>query len=178
MTNLANGLVYVVKQVAGGVAGVALVAAVFDITNEQPATMDQRWLVVFVPLLTLGLLVAFHTAPRDVPPALLAVLVAFMLYRWGTDNWNVHVGAFVGAAVTMVLAHLWEARTRRPAAIISLPAIVFLVSGSIGFRGLASLSSGDTALGGAQVMQMFTVAAAMTAGVIIATGLFSRKTEL
>ncbi len=178
LTNLANGLVYMVKQVAGGAAGVALVAAVFDVTNEQPATMDQWWLAVFVPLLTLGLLVAFQTAPRDIPPALLAVLVAFMLYRVGSDNWNVQVGAFLGAAVTMVLAHLWEARTRRPAAIISLPAIVFLVSGSIGFRGLASLSSGDTALGSAQFLQMFTVAAAMTAGVIIATGLFSGKTEL
>lgn len=177
LTNLANGLVYMVKQVAGGVAGAALVAAVFDVTNGQPATMDQRWFGVFVPLLTLALLVAFQTAPRDIPPALLAVLVAFMLYRWGTDNWNVQVGAFLGAAITMVLAHLWEARTRRPAAIISLPAIVFLVSGSIGFRGLASLSSGDTSLGGAQLLQMFTVAAAITAGVIFATGLFSRKTE-
>ena len=178
LTNLTNGLLYMVKQVLGGVAGAALVAAVFEVSSEPAETMDQWWLAIFVPLLTLGLLIAFQTAPRDIVPALLGVLVAFLLYRVGSDNANVHVGAFLGTVVTMVFAQLWEARTHRPAAIISLPAIVFLVSGSIGFRGLASLSSGDTDLASAQVLQMFTVALAITAGVIIATGLFRKKTEL
>lgn len=178
LTNLANGLVYLVKQVAGLAAGGFLVAVVFDVTNEQAPTMGQAWQIVFVPLLTLGLLLAFQSTPRDILPALLAVLIAFVVYRLGLITWNVNVGAFLGAVVTVVLAHLWEARTRRPAVMISMPAIVFLVSGSIGFRGLASLSGGDTSVGGSQFLQMFTVAIAITAGVIVATGLFRRKTEL
>jgi uncharacterized membrane protein YjjB (DUF3815 family) len=103
--------------------------------------------------------------------------VAFLLYRVGTDTWNVNVGAFLGAVATMVLAHLWEARTHRPAAIISLPAIVFLVNGSIGFRGLASLSSGESDLAGAQLAQMFTVALAITAGIIITAALLPDNAE-
>lgn len=178
LTNLADGLVYLLKQVAGGLAGAVLVASIIDVGNAQPTTMDPRWEILFVPLLTLGLLLAFQSAPRDLLPATLAVLLAYVVFAWGMDTWNVNVGVFLSAATITALAILWEARTRRPAVVIAMPVIAFLVSGSIGFRGLASLSSGDVDTAGAQLLQMFTVAVAITAGVMVATALFRRRSTL
>jgi hypothetical protein len=42
-----------------------------------------------------------------------------------------------------------------------------LVSGTIGFRGLASMAVGDLALGAQQFFQMFFVAMTIVAGIMI-----------
>ena len=47
---------------------------------------------------------------------------------------------------------------------------IILVSGTIGFRGLATMASGDMALGAQQFIQMFIVALTIMVGVLI--GLF------
>ena len=62
-----------------------------------------------------------------------------------------NLGAFLGTVLTVTFANPPEARTRRPAVIITLAAIVFLVSGSIGFRGPASPSEGNTDLARVQL---------------------------
>ena len=42
-----------------------------------------------------------------------------------------------------------------------------LVSGTIGFRGLASMAGGDVLLGAEQFFQMFVVALTIVAGIMI-----------
>ena len=48
-----------------------------------------------------------------------------------------------------------------------IPAIVLLVSGSIGFRGLASMAGGDLLLGAQQFLQMFVVAMTIFVGIVV-----------
>lgn len=62
--------------------------------------------------------------------------------------------------------------------IVLLPAIVFLVSGSIGFRGLVAMSSGNTALGQSEFIQMFVVALTIGAGVIVGNTLYRPRITL
>lgn len=47
------------------------------------------------------------------------------------------------------------------------PAIVMLDSGTIGFRGLASMAGGDLALGVEQFAQMFVVAMTIVVGIMV-----------
>ena len=65
---------------------------------------------------------------------------------------DLHVGAFLGAVLVMAYGTAWEIRTRRPSTIVTLPAIVLMVSGSIGFRGLAALTQGDLSRGNARIL--------------------------
>jgi uncharacterized membrane protein YjjB (DUF3815 family) len=67
----------------------------------------------------------------------------------------------------VVVANIWARKTGRPTSIVLIPAIVLLVSGSIGFRGLASMAQGDLALGVQQFFQMFVVAMTILAGIMI-----------
>ena len=67
----------------------------------------------------------------------------------------------------MVIANLWARQTGRPTSIVLIPAIVMLVSGTIGFRGLASMAGGDLLLGAQQFLQMFVVAMTIFAGIVV-----------
>ena len=73
----------------------------------------------------------------------------------------------VGTVVAVVVANLWARQTGRPTSIVLIPAIVVLVSGSIGFRGLAAMTEGEWLLGVRQFSQMFVVALTIFAGILV-----------
>jgi uncharacterized membrane protein YjjB (DUF3815 family) len=63
--------------------------------------------------------------------------------------------------------------------IVLTPAIVFLVSGSIGFRGVAEIfAGGDAQEGMEQFIQMFVVAMVISLGVLAGNTLVFPKTTL
>ena len=66
----------------------------------------------------------------------------------------------------------------RPTLIVLLPAIILLVSGSIGFRGLAAIVSGQTAAEEQQFLQMFVVALTIAAGLLVGNTFVGPKTSL
>jgi len=78
----------------------------------------------------------------------------------------------------VVFANLWARKTRRPTSIVLLPAIILLVSGSIGFRGLAAMASGQAAIGEQQFMQMFIVALTIAAGLLIGNTIVKPQASL
>jgi uncharacterized membrane protein YjjB (DUF3815 family) len=78
-----------------------------------------------------------------------------------------NLGNLLGTIVAVVIANLWARKTGRPSSIVLIPAIVMLVSGTIGFRGLASMAEGELLLGVQQFLQMFIVAITILAGILI-----------
>lgn len=80
---------------------------------------------------------------------------------------DANLGNLVGTIFAVVIANLWARQTGRPTSIVLIPAIIMLVSGSIGFRGLASMAGGDVLLGAQQFSQMFVVAMTIVAGIMI-----------
>lgn len=78
-----------------------------------------------------------------------------------------NLGNLVGTIVAVVIANLWARQTGRPTSIVLIPAIVMLVSGTIGFRGLTSMAGGDLALGVEQFAQMFVVAMTIVVGIMV-----------
>ena len=91
---------------------------------------------------------------------------------------NVDLGNFLGTVFAVIFANIWSSRTNRAASIVLLPAIVLLVSGSIGFRGFVSYTSGNTQLGQQQFAHMFVVAATIAMGLILGNSLAKPKTTL
>jgi uncharacterized membrane protein YjjB (DUF3815 family) len=78
-----------------------------------------------------------------------------------------NLGNLLGTIIAVVLANLWSRKTGRPTSIVLIPAIVMLVSGTIGFRGLAAMAEGELLLGVQQFLQMFIVAITILAGILI-----------
>lgn len=168
--NLKSGLITLIKQIAGAIIGV-VIASVFvtaTITVAEPqAPVDQKWMLLYFPLLLIGLAFAFQVSRRDLPWTVLISAVAFLGVLAGSSIMNANLGNLLGTIIAVVVSNLWARKTGRPASIVLIPAIVMLVSGTIGFRGLATMASGDMALGVHQFFQMFIVAMTLVAGIMI-----------
>jgi len=165
--NLMGGLVYLVKQFVGGWIGVGVVDAVIDVPSAVGTAPDLRWQWLFVPVLCIGLCLAFQTSRRDFAWACLSCGVAYTGFLAGTELFGANLGNLLGAVVAVVFSNAWATRTGRPTSIVLVPAIILLVSGTIGFRGLASLASGDVTLGAEQMTRMFVVAITVGAGLLV-----------
>ncbi|MCB9105492.1 MAG: threonine/serine exporter family protein [Anaerolineales bacterium] len=177
--NLMSGFVYLVKQIAGAWLGVGLVSIFFTIpTTSAGTTVNRTWLWLFMPLLIIGLCVIFQTARRDFLWACVACAIAYGGIVLGSFIVNANLGNFLGTILAVVFANLWARQTKRPISIVLLPAIILLVSGSIGFRGLAAIAEGKTDVGVQQFSQMFIVALTIAAGLLVGNTVVRPKVTL
>ncbi|HSM16914.1 MAG TPA: threonine/serine exporter family protein [Gemmatimonadales bacterium] len=166
--NLVSGLICLAKQIAGGWLGIVAAASIVPVVAAGPASpVRALWVQLLFPLLLVGLALAFQTARRDLPWAVLVSGLAYLGIMAGSSILDSNLGNLVGTVIAVVAAHLWSRRTARPSSIVLIPAIVMLVSGSIGFRGLASMAGGQVLLGAQQFLQMFVVAMTILVGISI-----------
>lgn len=178
-TNLLNGLVYLAEQVLGAWLGVAIMVW---LVNPPPATksmpVPDSWLWIFMPLLVVGLCVVFQTSRQDFVWASVSCGLAYATSLVAENLWNSNLGTLSAAAITAMFSNVWAARTRRPTSIVLVPAIIVLVSGSVGFRGLAALAEGRTTHGVEQLLEMFIVAVMVTAGLLVGNTIVRPRTTL
>ncbi len=168
MANLMSGMICLVKQIAGGWLGFTTVSFAVSWAAAEPATpVDSFWVQLFFPLLLVGLCLAFQTSRRDLPWAVLVSGIAYLGIMAGGSILDANLGNLFGTIIAVVAANLWARQTGRPTSIVLIPAIVMLVSGTIGFRGLASIAEGELLLGAQQFFQMFVVALTIVAGIMI-----------
>ena len=179
MANLMRGLVVLAKQVAGAWIGVGLALAVASVPEAVPGTpLAPAWIWFFVVLLSAGLCVAFQTGTRDFLAACAGCIVAYGGIALGSALVGSNLGNLLGTIIAVAFANLWARKTGRPTSIVLLPAIILLVSGSIGFRGLVKIAEGDVLLGTQQFVQMFVVAATISLGLLVGNSLFRPKLTL
>jgi uncharacterized membrane protein YjjB (DUF3815 family) len=88
------------------------------------------------------------------------------------------LGVLVGAVALGVLANAYARLLKRPAQVVSVPAVLLLVPGSLGLRGLASLFDRDTLTGVESVFATFVIATAIVAGLLIANAVVSPRRSL
>jgi uncharacterized membrane protein YjjP (DUF1212 family) len=179
VANLMNGLVYLAKQFIGAWLGVGVVGLAWSVAAAAPgAAVSSEWLWLMMPLLIVSLCVAFQTPRRDFLWATLICAAAYGGILLGSQLAGGNLGNLLGTVVAVVCANLWARKTLRPTSITLLPAIVLLVSGSIGFRGLVAVAVGQTAAGEQQFLQMFVVALTIAAGLLVGNTLVRPKTTL
>ena len=177
--NLMGGLVYLAKQFVGAWIGVGLVGIVGSLpTAAAGAPVDPTWLWLAMPVLIVALCVAFQTPRRDFLWAALVCAAAYGGILLGSHLAGGNLGNLLGTIIAVVCANLWARKILRPTSIVLLPAIVLLVSGSIGFRGLAAISAGQVATGEQQFLQMFVVALTIAAGLLVGNTIVRPKASL
>ena len=179
LANLMSGIVYLVKQIAGAWLGVGMMSMLLSVPAATAGTpIDARWLWLFMPLLIIALCLCFQTSRRDFFAACVGCAVAYGGVLLGSAITGSNLGNLIGTIIAVMFANLWARKTGRPTSIVLLPAIILLVSGSIGFRGLASMATGQTALGEQQFLQMFIVALTIAAGILVGNTLSRPRVTL
>ena len=96
----------------------------------------------------------------------------------GSTGMESQLGVLVGAFALGALANVYARWLKRPAQVVSVPAVLLLVPGSLGLRGLASLLDRDTVTGVESVVATAIVATAIVAGLLIANAVVSPRRSL
>jgi uncharacterized membrane protein YjjB (DUF3815 family) len=85
------------------------------------------------------------------------------------------LGAFVGAVAIGLVAHLNARLRARPVWLVTVPGVLVLVPGSIGYRSLLDLVDRDVATSIETGFQMILTAAGIVFGLLLADGLGARS---
>ena len=88
---------------------------------------------------------------------------------------GVELGTFAGALAVGLAGSAYERLKRRPAAVVSVPGILMLVPGSVGFRGLTSLIERQAVAGVETIFSMILTVVALVAGLLIAAAVIPER---
>ncbi len=141
-----------------------------------PLPILAQW--VALALAPLAYKVLFQARHRDTPWIVAAAVLAFVGARAGALWLGPLLGAGLGAFL-LGLASNTLARVRlRPASITTVPGLLVLVPGSIGFRGVTSFLSQDTLSGLELVTHMLAIAMSLVCGLLLAGVAFPSQRTL
>ena len=98
----------------------------------------------------------------------LSVLVAWAGSTLGTAYLGPYPGAAAAAWLVGMTGSLWGRWHHKPAALLTVPGLLLLVPGSIGFRGVVSALTGDVVVGMDLLLQMGVTAFALATGLLAA----------
>jgi uncharacterized membrane protein YjjB (DUF3815 family) len=178
---LVNSLTVLILLVAGGWLGTTLLEPLSgSAETEGDFVIPNAWQALFGPLLLACLCVLFQVSWRNFGWAYINLCIAFVSF-WGglyVSGGRKNVGVFLSSVMVSVYAQAWARWKDRPQSIVLLPVMTLLVSGSIGFRGLITWTSGDKDDGMDQFLQMFVVAFLIIAGLLVGNFLVNANTTL
>jgi uncharacterized membrane protein YjjB (DUF3815 family) len=170
MASLIGGLVTLAWLLFGAYLGFFIVDRAASIPNTVGKPVPGYWQALFVPLLCVGLAIAFQTAYRDFSWSILCQGLAYCIvvgFSYLPQDEADDIGMVASSIVMTLFSNIWSRWKDKPTQIILIPSIVLQVSGTIGFRGIISLQVGDTEVGTQQFLRMFHVAFLIYIGVAI-----------
>ncbi|HEU0031018.1 MAG TPA: threonine/serine exporter family protein [Kofleriaceae bacterium] len=152
----------------------ALVTVQYAAPVDLPAWAD--WIALVAS--ALGMSVIVQAQRRAFSWILAACVIGYVGSRAGTVWLGGQLGVLLGALATGVLGNAFARLLERPAQVVLVPAVLLLVPGSMGFQGMASLMGRDTVTGVETVFEMFIVAIAIVAGLLISNAVVSPRRSL
>ena len=172
--NLINEIVYLLKQFTGAWFGFMLAGIFFTIPAAVSLPIDPVFKWIFLALLFFGLVIVFQTSYKDFIWAFICCSIGYFGVVYGSSLFSSNLGNLLGSFAIGTYANIWQRKTGRPGSIVFLPAIMVLVGGSSGFRGLIAAAQGAPDAQ-KQFMEMFMIAFTITAGLIIANTVVKAK---
>jgi len=126
----------------------------------------------------LGSAVLVQAEKKQLGWILAGCIVGYVGTRLGTIWLDSQLGVIVGAFALGVLANVYARKLDRPAQVVTVPAMLMLVPGGMGLRGMSSLLDRNTLSGVDTLFAMFLTATAIVAGLLIATAVVSPRRSL
>jgi uncharacterized membrane protein YjjP (DUF1212 family) len=176
---LMAAVIVLLELVLGVALGERVAAAIWTLGPLSPSPPLPPWLqLVAIGASAIGMMVLVQANPRAVGWILLSCALGFFGARTGAHTIGPGMGVFVGAFVLGVASNAYARWLRRPATVPLTPAVLLLVPGSVGFRGISSLLRQDTLSGIETTFSMFVVAVSIVAGLLLANAALSPRRAL
>ncbi len=175
---LMSAVIVLLELVMGVALGGRLARALVDVHQAIGAPLPEwaSWVALVVS--AFGVAVVVQAQVRAFGWILGGCFVGSVGTRLGTLWLDSQLGVLVGAFALGVLANLYARLLDRPAQVVSVPAMLLLVPGGMGFRGMSSMLDRDTLTGVDTLFAMLIVAMAIAGGLLVATALVSPRRSL
>ncbi len=176
---LMSAVIVLLELVVGVALGERLAGALVTVDHLAPMSPLPEWSQwVALGVSSLGVAIVVRARPSAFGWILGACATGYVGSRAGTAWLGPGMGVLVGAFALGVLSNAYARWLHRPAQVVQLPAVLTLVPGSMGFRGMSSLLDHDTLTGVETVFAMFVVATAIVAGLLVANAVVSPRRSL
>ncbi|HEX7879285.1 MAG TPA: threonine/serine exporter family protein [Candidatus Eisenbacteria bacterium] len=169
---LTGAIIQLIAMVIGVAIGLAIVTR---FTGALPAPASSalpfatEWIALLVAPIALG--IVFQAAPANFGWIVLIALVGFLGGRLGASALGPELGLLVGTlSAGLVNGFLARARGNQGTANM-VPALIMLVPGSVGFRGLIELLNRNVVSGVELAFQTAIMTSSMSAGILLANAL-------
>ncbi|MEM6962794.1 MAG: threonine/serine exporter family protein [Myxococcota bacterium] len=129
----------------------------------------EAWGLLVPILASLAFVCVLKIGPKDVPWVFIAVFTAIGTVRTLGPTLGPEIGALLGGFTVALLSHFYVRKVDRPAVVVSIPGILILVPGTMGFLTLSSLLESDVVGAVNTAFSMLMVAMAIATGVLVAT---------
>ncbi|MDG1859482.1 MAG: threonine/serine exporter family protein, partial [Emcibacteraceae bacterium] len=105
--NLISGLIYLLKQFFGAWFGLATVGLLFPSDPAPVLVSESLGIWLFLPLLFIGLGIAYQSLIRDFPWVMMCCLVSYIGVSFGNTFEIQYLGTLIGAIVANIFANIW-----------------------------------------------------------------------
>jgi len=175
---LMSAVIVLLELVVGVALGDRLASSFVHVRTGIPGPLPEyaNWIALVAS--SLGVAVLVQAQVRAFGWIIGACVIGYVGSRYGTAWLGPQMGVLVGAFALGVLSNLYARVIHRPAQVVSVPAVLLLVPGSMGLRGMTSLLDKETLTGIETVFAMFIVATAIVAGLLIANAVFAPRRSL
>lgn len=181
----AGAMVVLFKLTFGSIAGAQIVNALGWVPRTaRVVTLPASVEVIATITAAFSFAILFRTSRRDFPLVMSSAIMGYVLTRvaslWFTPARGVDLAGavFFSSLVMAALANVYGRVAGRPGTLVRLPAIMLLVPGSVGFRGLASLMERDYTLGLETGVAVLSALVALMAGLLFGSVLVAPRRYL
>jgi uncharacterized membrane protein YjjP (DUF1212 family) len=175
---LMSAVIVLLELVVGVAIGERAAASLVHVHATAPAGLPEWALWVALAVSAVGTAVVVQAQLRAFGWIVAACVVGYLGTRVGTAWLGGQMGVLVGALGLGVLANAYARWLHRPAQVVLVPAVLLLVPGSMGLRGMTSMLDRDTVGGVETVFTMFVVAIAIVGGLLVSNAVVSPRRHL
>lgn len=175
---LMSAVIVLLELVIGVAVGERIAEALVQVRQAQPDPLPEYANWIAVAASSLGVSILVQAQLRAFGWIIAACTLGYSATRFGTEWLGGQLGVLVGAFALGVLANLYARYLDRPAQVVSVPAMLLLVPGGMGFRGMSSLFDHETLTGVETLFAMFVVALSIAAGQLVANAVVSPRRSL
>ncbi len=175
---LMSAVIVLLELVVGVAIGERAAEAVVHVRQIAPVALPEpaHWIALLAASCSLA--IAVQAELRQFGWIVAACFIGYAGSRVGGAWLGGQMGVLVGAFALGVMSNAYARWLDRPALVVQVPAVLLLVPGSMGFRGMSSLLDKDTLTGVETLFAMFVVAIAIVAGLLVANAVASPRRSL
>lgn len=175
---LMSAVIVLLELTVGVALGDKIAHALFTVPRGKPIPLPSWTTWVALAASAVAVAIVARARLRVFAWIVTACAVGYVGAKQGTRWLGPELGVLVGAFGLGCLANLYARVFDRPAQVVLVPAMLLLVPGSLGFRGMSSLLARNTVTGVETMFAMFIAAMALVAGLLLANAALSPRRVL